>query len=135
MQVKYTVSPEKREQLNALSKEVYGASSRWCKLVDDGRLEVQTEEVTEVVPSEKEGEPDTTRQVKIPLRYHGNPKTLIRAKRRLSLAEVEAEMVERKRQLDEFKAAIAKAQEDQRKAKEQEQLEKNVAQHLTGSAL
>lgn len=135
MQVKYTVSPEKREQLNALSKEVYGASSRWCKLVDKGRLEIQTEEVTEVVPAEKEGEADTTRKVKIPLRYNDSPKTVIYAKRRLTLDEVEAEMIERKAQIDAFKAAIAKAQEEERKAKEQAQLEKNVAEHLTGSAL
>jgi hypothetical protein len=134
MSIKYSVPAEKREELNALSKEVYNASSRWLKLMETGRRELVTTEVEEEVPSEKEGEAPTKRMVKVPA-FYGNSQTPQYVIRRLTLDEVETEMRKRKEQLDAFRAAIKAQQDAAKKAKEQEQLEKNVAQHLTGSAV
>ena len=65
------INRELKEQLKSLSMELFGSSSRWVKLLENGSLQLVTEEVTEYVPSEKDGEDGTTRQVKVPMLHEG----------------------------------------------------------------
>lgn len=122
-----------REELNALSKDVFGASSRWQKLVTDGVSELVTEEVTELVPGEKEGDEATTRQVQVPVKF-GNNGNISRVKH-YTVDSIREFMTARKKQLDEIRAAIKKQQEEARAKQEQEQLTKKVHEDLQGSAI
>lgn len=54
-----------REELNALSKEIFGVSSKWQKFAR-GISELVTKTVKEVVPGDK-GAPDTERNVTVPV--------------------------------------------------------------------
>lgn len=134
---KYDVPAEKREALTALSKEVYGATSRWIKLATEGRLQLETEEVTELVPAEDESGESTERKVQVPVKYKNTQMNML-SKRRLSLEEVEAEMNARKEILEMLRAQ-AKANRDaqiaaQKALQDQARMEQEVAA-LTGSAL
>jgi hypothetical protein len=115
-----------RELLNNVSKEVFGSSSRWQKLVNNGVARVVTEEVTELVPNETdpEGEP-TERKVQVPVKT-GNG-ALQSTIKRYTVSEVLALMIELKQRRD---AHLAKVKEAQEKAA----LEKKLQEEVSGSA-
>jgi len=135
---KYDVPVEKRDQLSTLSQEVYGSPLRWIKFTTEGRKVLETQQITEVTPVESEDdkrtEAERTVTTRVPVAYKDS-RVATYVFRRLSLEEVEAEMNNRKEQIEAFKAAIAQAKEDARKKKEQEDLEKSVGEKLNGSAL
>lgn len=126
------LSHAEREELKALSKEVYGASSRAKKLVDQGYLELLTEETTEYVPGKTEEEEGTTRTVKIPLKRKDGAKQSVL--KRHTVDSIKAEMVDRKAKLDQIRAIIKKNQEEAQAKKKQEELTKHVHERLAGSA-
>jgi hypothetical protein len=122
-----------REELNALSKEVFRASSRWQKFVDNGVSELLTEEVTELVPGEKEGDEPTERKVKIPVkRADGAHQYFVK---RYTVDEVRTLMLDLKKKQDEFREQIRLMQEEQKKQKEQQELQDKVNEATAGSAL
>jgi hypothetical protein len=128
-----------REELEELSKEVFGASSRYQKLLRDGLPEPVTEDVTEYVPAEGD-KPEETKTVKVPV-YYANVKKgkqtqipLIRV-RHFDVDSVKTYMLELKAQLDEVKAKIKAVQEEQKKKREEEALRSKVHEHAGGSAL
>ncbi|CAM6004863.1 unnamed protein product [Sphagnum balticum] len=124
---------EERSELNALSKEVFGASSRWQKLVNNGYPKMYTEKVTEYVPGEKEGDEGKTQEKEVPLK---NPNgTYMFYVTRHTVETVKEYMLQRKEQLDMIKAAIKKQQDEAKAKKEQEQLALKVNEELQGSAL
>lgn len=128
----YVQSPLK-EELNALSKEVFGSSSRWQKLVDKGHEELVMEEIAEYVPSEKEGEQGTERKVKVPVKTSfGALQYVIK---RYTVDSIKEYMIERKIQMEELSKEIARRQEEYRVQKEQEKLANKVHEELHGSAL
>lgn len=135
MSIKYSIPAEKREALAALSKEVYGASSKYLKLMDKGRLESETYEVTELVPRADDSGESDERKVRVPVKYQGAEKSQVLSRRKLTLEEVEKEMNEIKAFVDGIKAAQKARQEEARKAKELAELEQNVAKTLSGSVL
>src|ERR1700722_6333691 len=104
-----------REEMNALSKEVFGVSSKWKSLLDHGINEAVTETTPEVVPGEN-GEPDRTEEVKVPVTINGN--RLSRHKS-FTLEEIKELMLKMKKQRDDFIAKM-KAQQAQK------ELEKRV---------
>ena len=65
-----------REELNALSKEVFGVPSKWQKILKDGTTSVLTRRTTETVPG-KDGEPATTRPVDVPILTEHGAKQLV----------------------------------------------------------
>ncbi len=134
-QGRYTneVGPAERAELNALSKEVFGSSSRWQKLVNVGYSRLLTEKVTELVPATEEGKEDTTREVDVPVKRHdGAFQSHIM---RHTVESIREHMIQRKTQLDAFRAMLKKQQEEQQAKKEQEELALKVHQELQGSAI
>jgi hypothetical protein len=122
-----------RDELSALSKEVFGASSRWQKLMNDGVQELLTEEVTELVPGEKEGDEPTERKVWVPVKRSDG--ALQYSIKRYTLEEVHAYMLDLKKKFEEFQEQVRKIQEEAKKKKEQEELEKALQVQASGSAL
>jgi hypothetical protein len=62
------ITGELRKELQALSKEVLGSSSRWQKMLERGTQELLTEDVTEYVPGKTDEDEGTTRVVKLPVK-------------------------------------------------------------------
>lgn len=118
-----------RDQMKALSLEIFGKSSRYQKMFqyDD----VLTHEVDEVVPGEN-GEPDTTKKVRVPLLYNGSKQS--RRKYR-TVEQVIQVLVEFKAKRDEFIAQMKKQQEEAAAKKEAELQAQKLQQELGGSAL
>lgn len=125
------ISKALRNELNTLSKELFGTTSRWQKLVDKGYDELVTEEVEETVPAEKEGEEATTRKVKMPVLLRGSRQFV---RKFHTVESVREFMGVQKIQMDLIRAQIKQAQEDAKKKQEEEQAAKDVHQALSGSA-
>ncbi len=145
-----------REELNALSKEIFGVSSKWQKLVD-GVYQTVTRDVEEAVPAEFETQKNqdgtetqvqvkaaTTRTVKVPVpfldkngRDTSNSKGY-KAIKRYTLEEIHAQLLDMKTQLDIYKqvqaARIADAAANAKAAKDLQQAEARVRDGQ-GSAL
>lgn len=121
-----------RLELDALSKDVFGVSSRWQKLVNKGYKEQVTEEVTETVPAEKEGEAPTTRQVQVPVKTaFGAFQYVIK---RHTVESVAVYLAEQKVQLDNIRAMITKQNEEAKAKKLAEEETKKLHQENSGSA-
>lgn len=128
-----TLSRVEREELNALSKEVFGASSRWQKLITKGVAEVVTETTTEYVPAEDGVGEGTTREVEVPVKRKDG--ALISRTKHFDKDTVKTYMLERKVKLEEFKAMIDKMKADEAAKKAQDELEANVQEEIGGSSL
>lgn len=118
-----------RDQLKALSKEVFGVSSRYQRFLE-GVAEVITHEVDEEVPGDGDA-PATTRKVRVPtLTANGVKQTRIK---RYTFQETLDLLLSFKAQRD----AMIKAQLDQQAAaaakKAQAELQKKVQDELAGS--
>lgn len=125
------ISKTLRNELDALSKELFGTSSRWQKLVDKGYDEVVTEEVEETVPAEKEGDEPTKRKVQMPVLVGGSRQFV---RKHHTVESVREFMEVQKIQLDLLKAQIKQAQEDAKKKQDEEKAAKGLHQELSGSA-
>jgi hypothetical protein len=123
------ISKKERLELNALSKEVFGSSSRWQKLIDKGYSDVVTEEKTETVPPEKEGDEPTTKTVEVPVTIGKNAYRL--NKKYYTVESVKQFMLENKANLDKIKEEIKKQQDVQR---ESELRTKQLHEEISGSA-
>lgn len=125
---------EEKAELSALSKDVYGASSRWQKLINKGYDRLITEETTEYVPNaEDESKEGTTRKVQVPVLRKDGAKQSVRTYH--TVDSIKAEMIERKAKLDEIRAIIKKQQDDARAKKEQGKLANTVHRELSGTAV
>lgn len=122
-----------REELNALSKEVFGASSRWQKLVNNGYGKLLTEEVTELVPGKTDEEESTERKTQVPLRRADGAMQSVQEYH--TVESVKAFMLERKAQIDAFRAQLKKMQEEQQAKKDKEALLQKVHDELHGSSI
>ena len=125
-----------RVRLNALSKEVFGASSRWQKLVNHGYLELVTREVEEIVPADKNGENGGINVVQVPvLTASGAKQSVIKNH---TVESVEAYMLDLKSKREVFYARLATMQAEQRAAQEaataSEALSREVHAKAAGSA-
>jgi hypothetical protein len=124
---------EERDELNALSKEVFGSKSKWQKLINQGYAKLLTEEVTEFVPGEKEEDEGTTRKVQVPTRRQDGARQSTTV--RYTVESIKEYMLQRKEMIDNFKAQIKKQQEDAKAKKELEEQALKVHEELHGSAL
>lgn len=124
---------EEKNELKTLSKDVYGASSRWQKLVNKGYAKLVTEETTEYVPGKDENEEGTTRKVQIPVKRKDGAHQYVHTYH--TVDSIKTEMVDRKEKLDQIRAIMKKQREDAMAKQEQEQLAKKVQQELGGTAV
>lgn len=122
------VDRKTRLELNALSKDVFGVSSKWQKLVEKGYLEEVTEEVTETVPAEKEGDAPTTKTVRVPvLTASGGKQSVLK---RYTVDSVREFLLERQKSLNILRALLKKQHEEKlAKAKEEAEAKKLNAEH------
>lgn len=125
------ISKNIRKELNSLSKEIFGTSSRWQKLVDKGYEELLTEDHEEVVPPAKEGDAPTTNLIKKPVLNSFGAKRIVRKYH--TVDSVKEYMLEQKKRIDEVKAKIAKAREEMRTKLEAEKQAKKVNEEFAGS--
>jgi NAD(P)H-flavin reductase len=121
---------EEKDFLKNLSREVFGASSRWQKLVERGYEDLVTEETTEYVPNDKDPDAEgTTRQVNVPVLKNGMKHSVIK---RHTVDSIRQYMIDRKAMLDKIRAMM----EEQRKAQlAKEDFQKRVQGEGAGSAL
>lgn len=125
------VDRQTREELNALSKEVFGSSSRWQKLVNQGYAKIVTEEVEETTPSEVEGEAPKTEKVTKAVMIGNSYQSVLT---RYTVEGVREFMLKQKTRMDEYKAAVAKLQADAKAAQEKADLAKKLQEDAGGSA-
>jgi hypothetical protein len=132
------LTKKERNELDALSKEVFGATSRWQKLIEKGNQELVTEEVTEIVPAEKEEEEPTKRKVQAPVLKNGSKQYVTK---HYTVESVREYMLQAKIQLHAIREMIQKQQHEQKakqdeiKAKEEAtNRTKQIHQALSGSA-
>src|SRR5580693_10476931 len=104
------ITRAERKELDLLSKDIFGSSSRWQKLINKGYDEMVTEEVEETVPAEKEGEEPTKRMVKVPVLAPNGTHKFVRKYH--TIESVLEFMVEQKKQLDIVRAQIAKQRDE-----------------------
>ena len=127
------LTKNERKELDALSRDVFGISSRWQKMVEKGEKELVTHEVTETVPAEKEGEEPTTRQVRVPLLSERGEQQFVM--KRHTVECVKELLSGYKSQLDTIRAQIA-AQKEEASAKQRaEEQAKQLHKELSGSAV
>lgn len=108
-----------RKELDALSKEVFGASSRWKRFVE-GVMEPLTKTIVEVVPGEN-GAPDTTKETKVLDTIRGVKQSVIK---RYTLEETKKILLGMKAQKDAY---IAKMKEQEELKKVQERIQDQAA--------
>lgn len=128
---------KERNELDALSKEVFGSSSRWQKLVLKGHPEIITEEKVETVPPEKEGEQPTEKKINVPVKTtfakSGEGSNQYTTKH-YSVESIKTLMLEQKAQMDQIRATIQKHQEEAKAAKEAELKAQRIHETMAGSA-
>lgn len=133
------ISKNVRKELDALSKEVFGTSSRWQKLVNKGYDELVTEEVTETTPAEKEGDEPTKKQVQVPVLTASGAKQYVRkhhtvesVKEFLGVQKIQLDLV--RKQIAQLQEEAKAKQEEEKAKKEAEDRAKQIHQQLSGSA-
>lgn len=121
---------DQRNELNALSKEVFGVSSRWKKLVDKGEVEPITEERTSMV--QVGDEPETAQTIKVPLKRKDGALRLTATKH--TVESVKELMLSYKAKREEQIALFRKNMEEQAAKKSQEEAQAKVNTIVGSSA-
>ncbi len=117
-----------RKELDALSKEIFGSSNRWKKLIEKGYSELVTRTVQEVVPGE-EGKEATTREVKVPvLTESGGRQSRVKYH---TVESIQAFMLDMKAKLDAFKAEMKKKEDEQKHEKRKDEIHKVLSGNAT----
>lgn len=116
---------ELREEMNALSKEVFGVPSKWQKLLRKGTMNLITKEITEIIPGEEGKEPTTKKSTVAKLNEHGQK---VSVQKYYTVDDIKKIMLDAKAAMDAARAA----QEERRK---QQELEKSVHEQASGTVL
>ena len=118
------------DELNQLSKEVFGSSSRWRKLVERGSLELIQEDTTRL---KHDGTKET---VKTPLMYVGpNGGELPQSQLvRYTVETIKEKMLSLKAQREQFFEMIKKQQEEQKAAKEAAEAAKKTEEMVASAS-
>ena len=129
------------EGFEKLSLEVFGSTSRWSTLLKKGIAQPVTETITEYVPA-TESTPEETRTHQVPVYLDKARKSVQMRQVYFTPETLTAFMLERKRQIEEFKAMVAKMQAEEKARKEQEardqetqRVAQSVQQAAAGSAV
>jgi len=127
-----TPTREQREELKALSQEVFGASSKWQKLMEYDQ--VLTRKIKETVPGQ-DGQPDQEVEREVPIFAPGTTKVKQSVRKYRSVEEVLELLKGFKAKRDEFIAQMKKQQEEAKAKKEADAQAQKVQEQLGGSAL
>lgn len=122
---------EQRDQMKALSQEIFGASSKWQKLYKYDAALTLTK--TETVPG-VDGAPDTTKEVEVPLYVEGTKVKQFERKYRTT-QEVLDLLLSFKAKRDEYLANMKKLQAEALAKRKADEERKKLEQELSGSAL
>lgn len=128
------ITKQMRQELGVLSKDVFGSSSRWEKLVDRGYTDAVTQEVDEVVPAEKEGDEPTTKKTRQLVSATKNGGTLYRLYFH-DVDSIKTYMLERKVQLDNIREMMRKSQEEAKQKAVDAEEAKKLQDKVGGSAI
>lgn len=101
------ISRKDRKELDALSKEVFGVSSKWQQYFK-GVEELVTKTVKEVVPGDK-GEPDTTKETVVPVLTENGSKQY--KTRVYSVDEIKELLLKFKAQVDDIRIKMKEVEE------------------------
>jgi hypothetical protein len=126
------INRKQRKELDALSKEVFGTSSRWQKVVDKGYVELLTEEKEVEYPSPTGGE-NVKNTERVPVLNSFGAKQIKRIYH--TVDSIKEYMLEQKKAMDNVRAQIAQIQEQERKKKEQEALISQTLNDAAGRAI
>lgn len=126
------IARKEREELNSLSKSVFGTASRWAKLVNQGYTELVTEDKEETVPAEKEGEASTTRVVKVPVLKNGAKQYVVKHH---TVESIRTLLLSHKTQLDAIRQMMKEQQENARAKEQEEARAKELQGQISGSAV
>ena len=121
-----------REQLKALSLEIFGKSSRYQKLFEYDQ--VKTVKIKETVPGEN-GAPDTEVEKEVPLMVGPGKGSKTSVRRYRSVEEVLQLLLDFKAKRDEYIAQMKKQQEEAKAKADAEAKAKKIQEELGGSAL
>jgi hypothetical protein len=125
------ITREQRKKLDALSKEIFGVSSRWQRLLRDGQEQLLTRKTVETIPG-VDGKEPTTQEIDAPvLTEYGAKQFYLK---QYTIEEVETLLLGYKKQLDDFKEARQKQLEEQAAQKAKEEAIKKVKDAAQGSA-
>jgi hypothetical protein len=122
---------EQREQMKALSLEIFGASSKWQKLYKYDAALTLTK--TETIPG-VDGAEDTTKEVEVPLYVEGTKVKQFERKYRTT-QEVLDLLLSFKAKRDEYLANMRKLQAEALAKRKADEERKKIEQELAGSAL
>lgn len=121
-----------RQELNALSKEVFGTSSRWQKLVNNGHLELLTCEVSETIPSDVAGVEPTVQKVSKPILTDSGARQSVN--KRYTVESVRELMLGIKEKRDAHAEKMKTLQAEAKAAQEKAELIKKIHADAAGSA-
>lgn len=119
-----------REEMNSLSMAVFGKSSRWKKLIENGVAVSITEDVTESVPSDDGVSTLETKTVN-KMNSNGTP---AKEMKRHTVESIRTLMQMLKDRMDAYHAKLASDQAEKVAKEAQETLQKSVHEQLAGSA-
>lgn len=122
---------EQREQMKALSQEIFGASSKWQKLYKYDAALTLTK--TEVVPGGN-GAEDTTKEVEVPLYVEGTKVKQFERKYRTT-QEVMELLLTFKEKRDAYIANMKKMQAEALERRKAQEAAKKLQEDLGGSAV
>lgn len=118
------------EELNALSKEVLGSSSKWRKIIDRGRLVPVTVEAIETKTVEGKEVQETVTKHAV---YH-NSKTPMYQIQRETPESIKEHLLKLKEQQEAFRKMIQQAQEEARQKEEEKKQAIKTIEENSGSA-
>lgn len=123
--VPYThINYTERKELEALSKEVFGSSTKYKKFMEQGFQELVTEEIDDIVPSTKDGEPDTVKKVKVPVKRADG--ALQYVTKYHTKESIRLFMLIGKEQIDKLKADIERKKQEEEAKKTAERVQEDV---------
>jgi hypothetical protein len=112
-------SRETINELNQLSKEVFGSTSRWRKLVEEGEQRLVTEQITQFDPEANNGEGEEKKVTIASLHHSTNGGKLYKHYlHRYTTETVKELMIAVKAKREEFMVQLKQQQIDQQAAKE-----------------
>lgn len=120
-------------ELNELSRDVFGASSRWRKMIYPGVAEIVMEDVKELVPRNDDSGESDEQDVQVPVKRRDG--AMISVIKHHTADSIRDYMINRKAELDNLRANMEALQVEAKVKKEQEELEKKVHADLVGSAV
>jgi hypothetical protein len=123
-------SIELSKELDQLSLEVFGTKTKWKKLVENGKMELVTEDTKRLY---RENGEEKTEIVKTPLAHVGSKGGELNkyVLKRYTVDEIKAKMLQIKKQMDDFKLHLEKQKEEQ----ETVEKAKKIVESGSGSVL